>query len=421
MFSLITVCRLSVLIAAVLIIIAMCSIIIPKCFDKKLSRVQQDYSSSMDKYFSHVKDFFEGFEVIKGFNVIMQVKNSHRKYNCNMQQKSFDTKINIYFAGWISIVFSSLMYVITFVMGGYFAIRGAMSIGLIVSLSQLVGGVVAPIEQIPAMFAGMNSTAEISRKLENMLENNKAGTKKIIKKDVNRISFNDVSFSYKGTGRYALSNINIEFEKPKKYAVVGESGSGKSTIAKLILNFYGCSSGSVLYDSVEASDIYPTINCIHQNTFLFDDTLKNNVTLYKEFTDDEVLAALKSVGLNDLLARMPQGINTNIGENGSMLSGGERQRIGIARALIRGSDFLILDEATSSLDNMTAKAIFDSIFNLKGTSCIIITHQLDDDVLDKCDCIYVMKNGQLVEKGTLKELLDRKDYFFSLYNVNKID
>ena len=171
-------------------------------------------------------------------------------------------------------------------------------------------------------------------------------------------------------------------------------------------------------NDLSANSIYNSISYIHQNTFLFDDTFRNNITLYNKYTDEEILNVIRLAGLSDLVEKLESGLDTHIGENGSFLSGGEKQRIGIARALICKSNFLILDEATSSLDNITAHNIINTILNLKNTGNIIITHNLNENLLKQCDCIYVLKNGLLLEEGSLEQLLNNKGYFSELYKLN---
>jgi ATP-binding cassette, subfamily B, bacterial len=424
-FSFVTVFFLNYTITILLIIVAICSIIIPKLLNKKLANLQENYSESMKKYTSQIKDFFEGFQVIKSFNVQDKVIRSHNQYNEIREQSGCDSRKTVYLAGWISMLFSIIMYVITYIAGGYFAITGVMSVGLVISLSQLIGGVVAPLEQLPAILAEINSTSKIRKKLQEIIEIKSLEEKgEVLDKLPSEISIRNISFSYNNSELKVINNVNLNFKEYKKYAIVGESGSGKSTIAKLLLNFYKCNSGEIKFDDTEISKIdssylYKSIGYIHQNIFIFDDTLKNNITLYNDYKDEDIMRVIELSGLSEFVKRLPNGIYTNVGENGNTCSGGERQRIGIARALICRSKFLILDEATSSLDNITASQITNSVIELKDTSSIIITHKLNYNLLSKCDYIYVMKNGRVIEEGQLDQLIDNKLYFYNLYNVNE--
>lgn len=424
-FSFITVFFLNYTITIILIMVAVSSIIIPKFFDKKLANLQEKYSENMKRYTSQIKDFFDGFQVIKSFNIQDKIIRSNAKLNKIREESGCEARKTIYLVGWISMLFSSAMYVITYVIGGYFAIIGAISVGLVISLSQLIGGVVAPLEQVPAILAEINSTLKIRNKLEQIINKEVHEEKGQDLRDLPlEVLIKNISFNYKNSEVMALNNINMKFKEGKQYAIVGESGSGKSTIAKLLLNFYKYNNGEIKINDIEISKIdssylYKTIGYIHQNIFLFDDTLKNNITLYNKYSDKEIMDVIEASGLSEFIKRLPKGLNTNVGENGSIFSGGERQRIGIARALICKAKFLILDEATSSLDNITANEINNRVLSLQDTSTIVITHQLSYNLLSKCDYIYVMKNGRIIEEGNLEELIDNKLYFYNLYNVNE--
>ncbi|MBS5939036.1 ABC transporter ATP-binding protein [Clostridium sp.] len=424
-FSFITVFFLNYTITIILIMVAVSSIIIPKFFDKKLANLQEKYSENMKRYTSQIKDFFDGFQVIKSFNIQDKIIRSNAKLNKIREKSGCEARKTVYLAGWISMLFRSAMYVITYVIGGYFAIIGAISVGLVISLSQLIGGVVAPLEQVPAILAEINSTLKIRNKLEQIINKKVHEEKGQDLRDLPlEVLIKNISFNYKNSEVMALNNINMKFKEGKQYAIVGESGSGKSTIAKLLLNFYKYNNGEIKINDIEiskidSSSLYKTIGYIHQNIFLFDDTLKNNITLYNKYSDKEIMDVIEASGLSEFIKRLPKGLNTNVGENGSIFSGGERQRIGIARALICKAKFLILDEATSSLDNITANEINNSVLSLQDTSTIVITHQLSYNLLSKCDYIYVMKNGRIIEEGSLEELIDNKLYFYNLYNVNE--
>ena len=219
-----------------------------------------------------------------------------------------------------------------------------------------------------------------------------------------------------------MDNINLTLKKNKKYAIVGESGSGKSTLIKLLMRYYNDYSGSILIDnndlkSIYSSDLYKNISMIQQNVFMFDDSIKENIRLYSNHDDDDILKSCERAGLSKLINSLPNGIDSLVGENGNKLSGGEKQRIAIARALINDTQILILDESTSALDNETAYNLENSLLNLKDLTLVTVTHKLIKNILNKYDEIIVMKNGSVVEKGSFEYLLSQKGYFYSLYYI----
>ncbi|WGX77259.1 ATP-binding cassette domain-containing protein [Paraclostridium bifermentans] len=216
--------------------------------------------------------------------------------------------------------------------------------------------------------------------------------------------------------------MNLKFERNKKYAIVGESGCGKSTLIKLIMRYYNEYEGKITIDNkdlnkIYSSDLYKTISMIQQNVFMFDDSIKENIRLFSNYSDESVVESCKRSGIMGLINRLEDGIDSLVGENGNKLSGGEKQRIAIARALINETKILILDESTSALDNETAYSLEKSLLNLENLTMIVVTHKLIKNLLTNYDEIIVMKDGMVIEKGSFEELIDIKGYFYSLYYI----
>jgi len=218
-----------------------------------------------------------------------------------------------------------------------------------------------------------------------------------------------------------LKNVNYSFKKGGKYAIIGGSGSGKSTLLKLVMGYYDDYLGELIVGNSEIRDVnreslYGSLSMIHQNVFLLDDTLRNNITLDNPYTDQEFESAVTSAKLLDVIDALPNGSLSRVGEGGNTLSGGEKQRVAIARALIKGCEVMILDEAMASLDNETAYEIENALLTNESLTCIFVTHRYNKELLQKYDGILVMKKGELVESGTFDDLYDQKGYFYSLYN-----
>ena len=236
-----------------------------------------------------------------------------------------------------------------------------------------------------------------------------------------QICVQDVTFNY-DEGQSVLKNLNIRFEAGKKYAIVGGSGSGKTTLLNLLMRTYDNYEGSIQYDSIELKEIsseslFQVVSLVQQNVFVFNDTIYNNVTLYKEFQEKEVEAAMGQAGLAQLIHS--HGKDYICGENGNALSGGEKQRISIARALLRKTSVLLMDEATAALDEITANEIMNTILSMKNMTGIIVTHRLDETILKQYDEIVVLHNGKVAECGTFEKLLEKKGVFHSLYSISR--
>jgi ABC-type multidrug transport system fused ATPase/permease subunit len=208
----------------------------------------------------------------------------------------------------------------------------------------------------------------------------------------------------------------------KKYAVVGASGSGKSTLLNLLMASYSHYNGSIYYDDVELKNIsgeqlYEIESIIQQNVFVFNATIIENITMFRDFPQEEVQRAIRLSGLSALIEEKGEGYLC--GENGCGLSGGEKQRISIARSLLKQSQVLLVDEATASLDAETAYHVSSAILDLQGITAIVVTHALDEALLKRYDTILTMKNGQIIEEGSFDALIEKKGYFYSLFTISQ--
>ena len=237
----------------------------------------------------------------------------------------------------------------------------------------------------------------------------------------NNIVFENVSFLYSNNNSPVIKNINLEIKAGEFIALVGMSGCGKSTLVNLIPRLYNPSSGKIKIDNIDTMDL--TLNALRKNmsyvgqdTILFNDTVKNNITYGQNSIDESsIISALEKSYSLEFVNEMPNGINTIIGENGVLLSGGQRQRLAIARAFLKDSPVLIFDEATSSLDSVSEKCIQKALDELKiGKTTIIIAHRLS--TVEKANNIVVMENGSIIESGNHDDLISKKDYYYKLYN-----
>ena len=203
---------------------------------------------------------------------------------------------------------------------------------------------------------------------------------------------------------------------------MGASGCGKSTLIKLMMDYYTDFSGQITMGGqdirdIDRRDLYHQMAMIQQSVIMFDDTFRNNITMYETYPDERIWEVLKESGLREMTEKLPQGLDSRIEENGKNFSGGERQRISIARAFIRNAPMVIMDEATSSLDNQTAYQIEQDILTRKGLTALVVTHKLNENTLKLYDEIIVLQHGKIIEKGSFQQLMERQQYFYSLYHV----
>jgi len=234
------------------------------------------------------------------------------------------------------------------------------------------------------------------------------------------IQFKSVTFYYKGTETPALKDFSLTIPAKKTTALVGQSGSGKTTLANLITRFYETDAGDILIDghsikSIELHSLRQNIALVSQNVILFNDTVAANIAYgHTEFDEEAIIAAAQAAHAWEFIEKMPQGLNTMIGENGALLSGGQRQRIAIARAFLKNAPILILDEATSALDNQSEYAIQQAMNALRqNRTVIIIAHRLS--TIENADNIVVLEGGTLKEQGTHTSLMAFNGIYRALY------
>lgn len=422
LFSGISMIMLDPLLAIIIFVLGLFPISIPFIFGNKISHYNKVYSDTNGKYTVSIKDIFSGFEVIKSFGVEDKVKETYKFENNRVEKAKCKSITFNYFIEALSYGLSTIMYLSTLVVGAYLVITHKFTPGLMIAATQLMVYIAMPLQSISEIITNLKSAKAIDNKFK------KLKTTKIINQNYtyidtfrSSIKFSNVNFSYDGK-REILKNINLTMEKGKKYVLVGNSGSGKSTLIKLLLKLYNNFKGSISIDNVDINnisieDLNNLISVTNQNVFMFDDSIENNIKLYNNYSNEMLQESIEKSGLNLLVNKLDNGLKSSVGENGENFSGGEKQRIAIARALIKYTPIVILDEATSSLDNETAYSIEEKIINIKELTCIIITHKLNKNILLKCDEIIALRNGIIEERGTFHQLMNDKGYFYSLYNI----
>ena len=219
-------------------------------------------------------------------------------------------------------------------------------------------------------------------------------------------------------------NMYLGNEKGKKYAFVGKSGCGKSTLIKLIAGYYSDFTGNVLYDAdslsiLDIDKITALSSIIHQNVYMFDESIFDNICLHEDYSEKELQSALSDSGLSSFIKQVPNGLEYHVGENGANLSGGQKQRIAVARALIRKKPLLILDEGTSAIDMQTAYDIESRLLAISDLTLLTITHNMSKDILELYDEIIFMADGKIIEHGTFETLIAKHAAFYDFYQLKK--
>ncbi|TPG45254.1 peptidase domain-containing ABC transporter [Flavobacterium pectinovorum] len=341
---------------------------------------------------------------------------------------TFKSGLNGIFATTSTQFLASAFTIVLMWIGAGYVIDRAITPGELFSFYALIGYFTSPV----ASLIGMNKTAQnaliaADRLFEIMdLEREKTENKiELRKENIGDIKFENVTFRY-GSRMEVFKNFNAVFKNNETTAIVGESGSGKTTLISLLQNLYPIKEGKIYvgdYDTqfIHYKSLRKSIGVIPQQLNLFSGNIIENIALGDSFPDiQRILDLSKQLGITEFVERLPNGFETQIGENGAMLSGGQKQRIAIARALYKNPDILLMDEATSSLDTSSEMMVKKTIDNFKnqGKTIIIIAHRLS--TIANADQILVMENGKIIESGNHHVLLDRKEKYFDLWKKQSL-
>ncbi|MBP5282065.1 MAG: ABC transporter ATP-binding protein [Lachnospiraceae bacterium] len=388
---------------------------------KKLVALEQEVSGRNDKFLAMISEILTGFSVVKSFNAEERIGKLLNGVNAELERAKNRRNVNKDYTSAIGAFSGATTQIGVFITGAYLCIKGmGITPGMLFVFTNLMNFIIGPIAQLPALLAKRKAALALVDKMETALKEEDASVEE--KEDCaleQSVRLENVEFSYDGNKK-VLDHLNYEFEKGKSYAIVGASGCGKSTLLQLLLAGMNGYEGSISYDGkdvrgIRPESLYDTVSTIQQNVFVFNASIRDNVTMFKEFPKEEVDRVIDMAGLRELIAE--KGEDYLCGENGNGLSGGEKQRISIARALLRKAKLLLIDEATAALDAETSNRVIKAILALKDMTRIVVTHDLDSATLQKYDSILTLKNGRIIEDGSFEELMKNKGYFYSLYTV----
>ncbi len=391
-------------------------------YGNRITAKEKQTSAQNAGFVGQVKDLLNGFVVIKSFKAekeALQIFDEHNKQLEEVKRRRRET------GDMVSLLSESSYTIVTIILvvvGCLFVFRKTMTIGGVLAFVQLSNYVLNPIHRMVPLYSNRKAAVSLIYKLADTIDaDSDEESKTRITSLEDKISYRNVSFSYE-EGKKTLDNVSIDFYKGKSYALVGSSGGGKSTMLRLMMGHFSRYEGEILFDGIELRDIsidslYDVVSIIQQNVFLFDNSIRNNITMFKDFPEDKYRTAVELAGLSGLLKE--KGDDYECGEGGSNLSGGEKQRVSIARCLIRETPVLFMDEATAALDNETAFSVSNAILDLEGLTKILVTHKLDERLMRKFDGIVAISNGRIAEYGTFDELMAKKGYFYSLFNVSQ--
>lgn len=389
----------------------------------RIEAAERRVSDRNRSFTAALSDCLAGFSVIKSFKAEKEIFKLFAENNRALEGEKFSKRRIKTIVGMIGSVTGIIAQLGVFLVGSYFALSGyGLTPGVVVIFVNLMNFMISPIAELPGLLASRKAARGLIDKLATALESNPVskGTSELTHL-ASGIRLENVSFGYDDS-KEVLHGISAFFDAGKAYAVVGASGSGKSTMLNLLTAAAGNYRGNILIDdtelrSIASESLYELISVIQQNVFIFNASIRDNVTMFRSFPEQEIEDAISHAHLNALIAERGDGYLC--GENGKGLSGGEKQRISIARSLLKKSSVLLADEATASLDAQTAHQVASDILDLDGITRIVVTHGLEESLLRRYDGIVVLKDGRIEESGSFDELMERKGYFHALFTVSQ--
>ena len=374
---------------------------------------------------ANIEEIYSNVSVVKSYNAKEETRDGFNKIN----EKLFNATRK---SGFLSGLMPPMMmfignfgYVCVCIVGALLAINNKISFGVIVAFISYVRLFTSPLSQIAQTMSSFQQTAAASERVFELLdeeEMEEEKTKKVLLPEnvLGKLEFKDVCFTYDGNSDATIKDFSAQIKPGQKVALVGPTGSGKTTMVNLLMKFYDINSGDIKIDDISIKDlkrenVHNLFTMVLQDTWLFDGTIKENIIYNRENVSlDDVKKACKTVGMDHFIKTLPEGYDSYLNDEASV-SAGQRQLLTIARALIKETPFLILDEATSNVDTRTEELISKAMDILtKGKTSFIIAHRLS--TIKNADLIIVMKDGKIIEKGNHDELLKQNGFYAELYN-----
>jgi len=366
-------------IAIVTITLLTTPLYVPKLIEKRLQRVQAEYLKAIEENLAKVNDWFSGFEIIKNFSIERKIITRFKNVNDTSMEKLLqDMQLGVV-AQLITTLISYLSYFIVLVCATWLVLRGDFTAGMFFIAIGMIDQLSYPLISLAGIIRQLVAIKPTCVSMEQFLDvPAETQTESVLKTFQKDICFRDVTFAYDGQ-KPILLKFNFIIEKGNRYLIQGPSGCGKTTTVNLLLRYYNADSGEIEVDGESISNVgstYDLMTVVRQEAVLFNDTLRNNLTMYQDVPDGNLIKILERLGLGKFANK--EALDSIVVESGTNLSGGEKKRVCLARALLRDTDILILDEPLANLDDETAELIEDLLLSIKNKTMLVVSHQFNE-------------------------------------------
>ena len=393
-----------------------------------IMKSSQKYFTSQQEYLGkingHIEEVYSGHIIVKAYNAEEQMDNKFRDLNSNLKNSAFKAQFLSGLMMPIMTFIGNLGYVAVCIVGAALAMNGSISFGVIVAFIMYVRYFTQPLSQIAQGVQNMQSAAAASHRVFEFLEakemDDESHKTTVLENAKGKVEFKNVKFGYEGSDRIIINDFSAVAKPGQKIAIVGPTGAGKSTLVNLLMRFNEINSGEILIDDISIKDltrenIHDLFCMVLQDTWLFEGTIRENLVYNQKDVPDEVIKnACKAVGLDHFIETLHDGYDTILNDKVN-LSAGQKQQLTIARAMIKDSPMLILDEATSSVDTRTELLIQNAMDKLmEGRTSFVIAHRLS--TIKNADVILVLKGGDILESGNHDDLIAKNGFYAELYN-----
>lgn len=394
---------LSPVLLIVTVIVSIPPVLLPRIMNKRLKAAQDSFSQGMAVYTQRIKELLGGYEIIRGYLCQDRFIQKHRGYSeeCANQEHEFQQNMNTTMMS--TSLMSNMIFAVMLLVGMFMVFNGDITLGTMTTATSLINFVISPCNRITQAYAKIKSSQGVRSRIESAMDSGEepVSGKQPVPAGFEGVTIAELGFTYPNSEKQVLQDVSLSISKGEKVALLGESGCGKSTLAKIMYQYYPEYSGRIQLGTrelrqIDFQELYRTVGYMSQSTFLLNDTIRNNICLYQDFSESELNEAINLAGLRELMNSLPLGVDTVLQENGRNLSGGQRQRIGIARLVIRHYDLIIADEITANLDPDTTAQIMENILNLPS-AMLLITHNVSSKYMKRFDSIHVVSNGKICE------------------------